>query len=224
MTEAARPPPRVGLVEDDPLLRQFYSSLIQLSGDLNLAFAAASLAEASAAIDEHAPDLCLVDVGLPDGSGIDLVRTLKRGGSRVLILTVFADRATVMASLRAGADGYVLKSAGQNELLAQIRQTLAGQSPISPQIAVYMLELFKSAELPTRTAAALTQREVEVLSILARGLTYDETAAALGVSANTVRDFIKKIYVKLDVHTRTEALYEAAVLGVIGQGPKTEAS
>lgn len=212
----------IGVVEDDPPLLRFYSALVEVAEGLELAFAASTLAEARAAIDRCSPDLCLIDLGLPDGSGIEIVRELKKyGRSRILVSTVLGDRATVMAALKAGADGYILKSMGQNELLAHIRDTLNGFTPISPRIASYLLELLKEApqEAAAASTAKLTQREAEILAIFGRGLTYEETAAALGVSANTVRDFVKKIYAKLDVHSRSEAVYEAAALGLIDGTP-----
>jgi len=210
---------RIGIVEDDTPLMNFYAALVQVSGDLELAFAARTLAEARAAIESGSPSLCLVDLGLPDGSGIDLVRDLKaRGRCKVLVSTVLGDRTTVMSALKAGADGYILKSLSQAEILVHIRQTLNGFTPISPQVATYLIELLKPQQTTPaapEAAHALTAREAEILSIFGRGLTYDETAHALGISANTVRDFVKKIYAKLDVHTRAEAVFEAKSMGLI---------
>jgi DNA-binding NarL/FixJ family response regulator len=213
---------RIGIVEDDALLMSFYVAVVQATVDLELVFAAATLGEARAAAGRVVPDLCIVDLGLPDGSGIDFVRELKaRTDVKVLVSTVLGDRATVMSALKAGADGYILKSMSEGEILTHVRQVLAGFTPISPQVATYLIELLKPHSEPVEHAAAqtLTPREAELLSIFARGLTYDEAAAALGVSVNTIRNFVKKIYAKLNVHTRTEALFEAQSLGLIDLRP-----
>ena len=208
--------PKVGIVEDDSAVRAFFAAAIARGG-LDVAFAAGSLGEALAAIRAGVPDLCLVDLGLPDGSGVDFITELKtRSDAKALVSTVFGDRATVLRALRAGADGYILKSLGEADLLHHVRQTLDGFTPVSPQVATYLLEILK-----TRSAGvidprdALTDKETEILTVFGRGLTYAETAATLGLSANTIRDYVKKIYAKLNVHSRTEALFEARSLGII---------
>ena len=211
---------RIGIVEDDPTVLQFLVSLIGGTDDLTLAFAATSISEARDAVARQAPALCLIDLGLPDGNGLDIVREMKARASKALVLTVFGDRATVIKVLKAGADGYIIKSMGQADILSHIRSTLAGFTPVSPQAATYLLELLNPA-LPSDIGAAdcrLSPRETEVLSVFCRGLTYEETAHALGISINTVRDFVKKIYAKLDVSTRTEAMFEAQQRGLLNPG------
>ncbi len=224
MAPAETSPRRIGIVEDDPAVMKFFVSVISGADDLDLAFAVGTRAEALAAISGGHPCLCLIDLGLPDGSGIDIVRLLKsRGESKALVTTVLGDRATVMKVLRAGADGYVLKSMGQADILTHIRGTLAGYTPVSPQIATYLLELLRPApQTNPETGVMLTPREAEVLAIFCRGLTYGETAEALGISINTVRDHVKKIYMKLDVTTRGEAMFEAQQLGLIGEAHRQE--
>lgn len=209
---------RAGLVEDDPRLLAYYSGIVAEAPDLKLAFAVSTLAEGLRLTEAQKPQILLVDLGLPDGNGLDLVRAVKANGeSKILVLTVLGDRATVIAALTAGADGYILKSLKEDEMLTHIRQTLSGFTPISAQVATYLLELLR----PKRTAApaglscALSERESEVLAVFSRGLTYDETGQALNISANTVRDYVKKIYAKLKVHSRSEALFEAQTLGLI---------
>jgi len=209
--------PRVGIVEDDPAVRRFFVATLAGSRAFETAFAAGSLAEAREAVRGGTPDLCIVDLGLPDGSGVDLIGELKQlGGVRVLVATVLGDRSTVLTALRAGADGYLLKTSSAEDLLNHVRQTLAGFTPISPQVASYLLELLKPSA-PAGNAAALTLRETELLTIFSRGLSYEEAARVLGITSNTVRDFVKKIYAKLQVHSRSEALFEARSLGLIGR-------
>ena len=219
--ESARKSFRIGIVEDDPPLLSFYSALVTVSDDMVLSFAERKLADARAQLTKGIPDLCMVDLGLPDGSGVELVRELKamRADCKVLVMTVLGDRKTVMTALKAGADGYILKSLNQADIQMHMRQTLNGFTPISPQVATYLIEMLQSKSVPgSESTQSLTPREVEVLSVCGRGLTYDETAQVLGITANTVRDFVKKIYAKLDVHSRAEALFEASSLGLLRDG------
>lgn len=213
----------IGIVEDDPAARRFFCSVIGRDDSLTVAFEATTLTEARAALGQTRPGLCLVDLGLPDGNGIDLVSELKAGGDiKVLVTTVLGDRTTVMAALKAGADGYILKTSRAADMLGHIHQTLDGFTPISPQVATYLLEVLRpqpSSPAVTEDGETLTDREVEILGIFSRGLTYDETARVLGISPNTVRDFVKKIYGKLKVHSRSEALFEALSLGLLDREP-----
>jgi DNA-binding NarL/FixJ family response regulator len=217
-TEPPSAPRRIGVVEDDPVVLTYFTSVLGQSEGLEIAFVARSLAEAREAVSAGAPDLCLVDLGLPDGSGIDLLRELKAAGdAKVLVATVLGDRSTVLSVLKAGADGYILKTSSADDILSYVRQTLDGFTPISAQVATYLMEILR----PTPAEGAgelLTAREAETLAIFSRGLSYDETARVLGISANTVRDFVRKIYAKLRVHNRSEALFEARNLGLLDEG------
>lgn len=216
------PRPRIGVVEDDLDLLDHFSALIRSTEDLELTFAVASLAEATLAVSLHQPDLCLVDLNLPDGSGMELIKALKkRPGTKALVITVLGDRRTVIAALKQGADGYVLKSGHPEHLLEDIRQTLAGFTPVSPQIATYMLELLKSPQEPAPglPGVALTPREIEVLSLFGRGMSYRETASILEISPHTVSDYVKKIYDKLSVNSRSEAVFEARCRGLLHDRP-----
>lgn len=213
------PARRIGLVEDDLETRLYLEQVIEEAPDLEVAFSVGGLAEALRRSAATPADLCLVDLKLPDGSGVDFVRRIKAGsGARCLILTVLGDRASVLVALRAGADGYLLKDASPLPLVESIRATLRGETPISPQAARFLLELYKAA-LPTLAEDAaqtsLTAREVEVLKLFSRGLSYGEAAGALAISPHTVRDHVKAIYRKLAVHSRSEAVFEARQLGVI---------
>jgi DNA-binding NarL/FixJ family response regulator len=210
----------VGIVEDDPHYQAFIEQLVGTTPGLACAFTTDNVQGALALFGAHGPRICLVDLALPDGSGIDLVRHIKTSSDgRVLVLSVLGDQATVMEALRAGADGYVLKDMPGPQIVESIRQTLAGFAPISPQVAVYLTRLLSSpasAEPETRGAElSLTDREAETLSMFAKGLSYREAAEVLGVSPHTISDFVKKIYRKLDVHSRGEAVFEAQSLGLI---------
>ncbi|MBS0389449.1 MAG: response regulator transcription factor [Proteobacteria bacterium] len=210
---------RVGILEDDPDLRLYLEQIVGESAELALAFSAGSVAEAVARSAAARPDLCLVDLQLPDGSGLDFIAALKATASpaRCLILTVLGDRESVLAALRSGADGYLLKDTPPEPLRRAMLATLVGETPLSPRAAAYLLEIWRStpaaAKLPSD--AALTAREIEVLGLFSRGLSYREAAASLGISAHTVGDHVKAIYRKLDVHSCTEAIFEARQLGLM---------
>lgn len=228
-------PTSVGIVEDDDRLRGFLASVIEGAEGLHLAFSASTVRASLDRLKSEDVALCLIDLNLPDGSGVEVIKAVKRcEGAKALVLSVLGDRVTVMQALAAGADGYLLKSGRPDFILREIRQTLDGLAPVSPQIAAYLLELARTpAEPSTNSAAcieqpALTPRECQLLDLFARGLSYRETAEALGISVNTVSDHVRKIYAKLSVHSRSEAVFEAQSLGLIDgvsparPGPKSE--
>lgn len=209
---------RVGVLEDDADLRLYLEQIIQDGEDLQLAFAVGTVAAAIAQVESSRPDLCLVDLQLPDGSGLDFIAALKKvSNARCLILTILGDRQSVLTALRAGADGYLLKDTAPGPLRHAMLATLAGETPISPRAASFLLELWKATSaIPDRSPeGVLTAREVDVLVLFSRGLSYRETAAALGISAHTIGDHVKTIYRKLDVHSRSEAIFEARQLGLM---------
>lgn len=207
----------VGILEDDDIVGDTLAEVLSGADDLKLAFRARTVAEAREALAAAAPDLCLVDLNLPDGDGMDFIAALKaQSAARALVLTVFGDRNTVMRALKGGADGYLLKSATREEILKSLRQVLEGFTPVSPQVATYLLEILRGPKsAPQREAPVLVEREIDILGLFSRGFTYEETAARLGLTKNTVRDYVKKIYGKLSVHSRSEAVFEAQSLGLI---------
>lgn len=219
MTSGADRPGRIGIVEDDGHLRVYIESIIADTPGMEVAFSEGTVAGAKRRCAEGLPDLCLVDLKLPDGDGFDVVRHIKASGeSKCLILTVLGDRASVLIALQAGADGYLLKDTPPQLLAASIQSTLQGDTPISPQAARFLLEMYKASSRTVVEGApgnALTAREVDVLRMFSRGLSYRESANALAISQHTIRDHVKAIYRKLSVHSRTEAIFEARQLGVI---------
>lgn len=204
-------------------MRGYLATIVGQSDTLETAFSVGTLAEAKAACDRGGFDLCLVDIGLPDGSGLDLVRYMKaRCGAKSLILTVLGDRQSVLLALHAGADGYLLKDTPPNQLRRSIEATLAGENPISPQAATYLLQMWKAGEgaagpsgEEAEKSGLLTPRETEILRLFSKGLSYREAAGVLGISPHTVGDHVKAIHQKLAVHSRTEAIFEARQLGLI---------
>lgn len=208
---------RIAIVDDDPIVRDYLIEIVTSANELDVAGIAPNLAKARELL-ELKPDLFLVDLGLPDGSGLDFVSEAKAAGdAKTLVLTSFGDRETVVAAIRAGADGYLLKDSAASVILDGIRTTLGGGSPVSPAAAVYMLELLRGKKTFIEPAEAenngLTPREVELLEVFAKGGSYKEAARILGISPFTIGNHVKSIYRKLAVHSRGEAVYEAVKTG-----------
>ncbi|MFM5906063.1 MAG: response regulator [Novosphingobium sp.] len=208
---------RVIVVEDDPIVRDHFIDILSGAADLDLAGCAGSLRQARELLHLK-PDVFLLDIGLPDGSGLDFVGVIKdHCEARVLIVTSFGDRETVVRAIRAGADGYLLKDSDPAAILDGIRVTLAGGAPISAAAAVYLLENLRGQDPMVSVVAeqddGLTPREVELLKIFAKGSSYKEAARVLGISPLTVGNYVKSIYRKLAVHSRGEAVYEAVKTG-----------
>lgn len=210
------PPPRVIVIEDHDATRQSLCHVLASSGQVTVVGSAADHEEAWPLLRQPF-DLALVDLSLGDGLALDLIRDIAIQPERhCLVLTVFGDEASVMAAIGAGASGYVLKDS--TDIVAAVRETLAGGAPLSPGIARFLLRHLRPATgtpAGTATLPVLTPRESQVLESLARGSSYRETAANLGVSYNTVSDHIKAIYRKLAVNSRGEAVFTALSQGLI---------
>jgi DNA-binding NarL/FixJ family response regulator len=226
---------RVLLVEDEPGFAERFASIVRSDPEFELIGVAPNCATARAILATTAPDILLADLGLPDGSGIDIIRETARRYPQcdIMVVTVFGDEDHVLASIEAGAAGYVLKDSIPEEFLGLLRQLRAGGSPITPVIARKLLSRFKStpavdgpsASAATKDAAAtkpnvpniLSPRETEVLTYIAKGFSFNEIADLLGMSAHTVTTHVKRIYQKLAVHSRGEAVYEATQMGLLRQ-------
>jgi DNA-binding NarL/FixJ family response regulator len=206
------------IVEDDPPTRKRIEAAVALVPGLELANSTGSAHEAKAAL--HAtPDVMLVDLGLPDGNGIDLIRDAKRvtPGTRAMVITVFADQQHVMDAIKAGAQGYLLKDGTAEYIGKSIEELIAGGSPISPPIARYLLQSFQDGALPAARdeTPRLTGRELEILTLVAKGFSVSEVGELLGISDRTVTTHVQHIYRKLEVSSRSQAIYEAVNLGLI---------
>jgi len=211
----------VMVVEDDPAFLTRFCGIVASDPEFELFAAVADLASARQAMSKATPDVLLVDLGLPDGSGVELIRETARRypGTDIMVITVFNDEDHVLASIEAGATGYILKDSMPEEFVGLIRQLRAGGSPISPMIARQLLKRFNlTAPAPQARQtedAALSARESEVLSLITKGFSFCEIARLLGVSPHTVTAHVKKIYQKLAVHSRGEAVYEASRMGLV---------
>lgn len=211
-------PASVLLVEDEPNASARVREALASAPSLRVVGTASSLAEATRMLAETAPDLLVTDLGLPDGNGIELIRSVvrRRLPTLCLVHTVFADDQTVFDALEAGALGYLLKDESPRELRRCTLELLAGGSPMSPSIARKVLGRFRApAQADAPEQPRLSAREREVLELIVKGFKYDEIAKLLVISAATVATHAQHIYRKLAVNSRSEAAYEAAQLGLI---------
>lgn len=161
------------------------------------------------------PELALVDLSLPDGTGLDFIRELRKTCPECLcvVVSIHDDDHHVFPALRVGAQGYLLKHQPKAELVASLEGMVQGQPPLSPSIAQRVLATFLQEEISQ--AEALTPREQEVLELIAKGYTLVNVAEALGISRHTVASFVKNIYRKLEVSSRAEATREAIRMGLV---------
>ncbi len=216
MTGATPPVIRVAILEDDAQARKFYANLFVREPGFELAFAAANVAEAQAALPGAKVDVALVDIRLPDGNGLEFIAPfLAETSGKALILTILGDRASVMLAFEFGASGYLLKDTPPEQILRDIRALIHGGCPISPQAAAHLLSLVAPAKTPAlgQTDNILTPRECDVLTMFAKGLSYQDAAAALELSVHTIGDHVKRIYKKMQVRSRSEAVFEAVQNG-----------
>ena len=219
--------PRVLIVEDDSAFRARYAAMLANDASFEVVASVGTGGEGLAMLDLRKPDILLVDLGLPDISGIEVIRhasqTLPK--CECMVVTVFGDEEHVLASIEAGAAGYLLKDASEENFLSGIRELMNGGSPISPIIARRLLRRFH-ADSPAANSAvdtasdealgvALSDREREILLLASKGFNYPEMGKLMSISPHTVTSHVKKIYRKLAVHSRGEAVFEANRMGLI---------
>ena len=224
-TMSSSPPIRVVLVEDEVDFQQMLRHMLDDVPDMVLLAVASTRAQGLQTIETLEMDVLLVDLGLPDGSGIDVIRAahLKRPDCGIMVCTVFGDELHVVQSLEAGAAGYLLKDSSAHSMVGEIRSLHRGGSPISPLIARQILLRFRRqppavASHPSQetTCPLLSAREQEVLELITKGFTADEIAELIAVSRHTVLTFVRRIYKKLQVSSKAEAIYEARNQGLLG--------
>ncbi len=218
---------RVALVEDDVNFQNALMAAIAAAPDISLQGVAGTRTLGLQMLDQTQADVLLVDLGLPDGSGIDVIRTAhaRWPDCNIMVSTTFGDEMHVMQSLEAGASGYLLKDSTPKNMLDEIRSLHGGGSPISPLIARQILMRFRRDEPPAaapepasaKQRAALSAREQEVLVHITKGFTSDEIAELMSVSRHTVLTYVRRIYTKLEVNSKTEAIYEARNQGLLVQ-------
>ena len=205
------------LADDHPVFASGLRAVFEAEPDIVVQAVVGTGREAVAAALEHRPDVAILDIAMPDGDGLSVCAELRQAGlpTRALMLTMFDDDDNVLAALRCGAFGYTLKGAGPDELVAAVRAVARGEVLFGAGIAARMLELFgRSAS--TSPFPQLTDRESEVLGLLAQGLDNAVVARRLGVSAKTVRNHVSNIITKLHVSDRSAAILRARDAGLGG--------
>jgi DNA-binding NarL/FixJ family response regulator len=209
-TERHRPI-RLALVEDMADQRLALARTLQSAAQLELVAVFATAEEAEPGLIALAPEVVLVDIGLPGRSGTELVRALKprMPNTDFVMLTVLEDPVRVFAALAAGASGYLLKQTEPEDLVAAVVDLHHGDAPMSAPIARLVIQSFRQPPSRTAPESELAPREREVLDWLAQGWTYKEIGDRMNVSIGTVRTYIKRIYAKLHVHNRVEAMRAA---------------
>jgi DNA-binding NarL/FixJ family response regulator len=218
------------IVEDQARFRDAFAHSLLAVSDIKLLGIAPDLPQGRRMFDQLHPDVLLVDLDLPGGSGIELIRhaAQTRPDCEVMVISVFGDEQHVLTSIEAGATGYLLKDSLALDLPEQLRALRAGGSPISPIIARRLLarlapSLHRASALPQGVGAnshsndeeiaALSEQESRVLHLASKGFTFDEIAQFLQVSPHTVMTYVKRVYRKLHVRSKVEAIYEARRLG-----------
>jgi DNA-binding NarL/FixJ family response regulator len=198
----------VSIVDDEADLREHIAGYLAAAGNIRCKSAYASAEEALEHLPRDKPDVILMDINLGEMDGIECVRrlTVLMPKAQVLMLTVFEDTDKIFRALAAGASGYLLKRMSPKTLLESIEEVCAGGSPMSAPIARKVVQSFKAAPARGDESVDLSPRERSVLDGLAGGLAYKQIADELGVSIHTVRNYIRRIYEKLHVCTRTEAV------------------
>lgn len=203
------------ILEDHPEAQKVLKAVLEeaLKGiEVSLA---STIGEAQALIENHQYDFALLDISLPDGSGVEFITQIKDRypNTQIVMATIYADDKHLFAALRNGAQGYLLKEQPRAELVKAVNGAISGQPPLTPSIAQRILSEFS---LPSdENPIDLTPREQAVLSLLAKGIRRKEIANYLGISVHTVSDYLKSVYAKLGVHSSVEASMEASRLGLL---------
>lgn len=208
----------VMVVEDDAPMRRHLETAIEAHSELELTGSFDNVSDAVTALSTGIPDVLVTDLGLPDGSGLEVIRCLKqkKSDALALVVTVMGDEKSVIEAIQHGASGYLLKDESIEAVAASIVSLLGGGSPISPPIARYLMTRLQNEVAPVDDdRPTLSEREFEVLSLVAKGFRYPEIAEILGISTHTVTTYIRRIYGKLEVSSRGEAVFEAVHLGLI---------
>jgi len=199
---------KVAIVDDDEGIRTSLAALIRRNASFRLAGDYADAETALKEIPRHPPDVVLMDINLPGMKGYECVRQLKAALPAVqfLMLTVYEDSDSLFNSLKAGASGYLLKRTASARLLEAIRDVHSGGAPMTPQLARRVVQFFSKPAGADSPVARLTPGEKEFLDQLANGYAYKEIADRMKISIDTVRSYVRTVYEKLHVHSRTEAV------------------
>lgn len=202
---------RTAIVEDMRDIREGLATLINFTDGFACTGAYRSMEEAIPRISKSVPDVLLSDIGLPGMNGIEGIRILKEQlpSMTVLMLTIYDDDDRIFDAICAGASGYLLKRTPPAKLLENIREAVSGGAPMSPEVAMRVIKLFREVRPPEKVDYDLTPHETRLLRLLVEGHNYTTAADELGVSYNTIKFHMRHIYEKLQVHSKSEAVSKA---------------
>lgn len=209
------------IVEDDRIFRARFQSILGSDASLNVVGAVDTLALGMRAIEQTPLDALVVDLGLIDGDGTELIRAAARLQPQcaVMVVTVFGDEEHVVNAIEAGAIGYLLKDSSSEDMLGALHDLLRGGSPISPMVARLVLSRMRgppaTSDAPVDPSVGLSEREAEILTLVAKGFSFAEICDLLSITVNTVKTHVNRTYRKLGVNSRGQAVHEAARLGLI---------
>jgi DNA-binding NarL/FixJ family response regulator len=212
---ASSPPPemKVAIIEDQRKFREYVAALIDGSPGFRCVGSYRSMEEALDRLRAagELPDIVLVDIGLPGMDGIEGIRILKGRHPQLILLvhTVYDGDERIFNALCAGASGYLLKKTSPARLLESLHEAMAGGAPMTPEVAHQVIRLFREFRLPEQAHVLLTPHEVRLLEMLAEGHNYETAATELGVTTHTISFHLQRIYEKLHVHSKTEAVAKA---------------
>lgn len=212
-------PITVAIVEDEPEVRLRFESAVRSHPRLSLLFAASTAAQTIELTKRRPADVFLVDLGLPDRDGRDIIKwlTAQYPTALAMVVTVFADEEHVLTSLEAGAVGYLLKDTPSDEMGRHIVELYEGGSPISPSVARSVLKRFigKKPGRVINVDNPLSERELQVLQLIEKGMSYEEVSEILGITWHTVTAHLRHVYRKLQVNSRGQAVFEAKQRGFL---------
>jgi DNA-binding NarL/FixJ family response regulator len=210
-TKPAPQPIKVAIIEDHYKFREALEFLLNHTTGYQCVGSFRSMEEALEKIKFNLPDVALVDIGLPGMSGVEGVRILKERHPSVVLLinTVYDDDERIFQALCAGASGYLLKKTPPARLIESLNEAIAGGAPMSPEVARRVLALFREIRPPEHEDYQLTPHELRLLKLLTEGHSYKTAATELGVSVKTISFHLQKIYEKLQVHSKSEAVAKA---------------
>ena len=207
------------LLEDHPETRQWLSEILQAAFVSVQVHEAASIAQANLLLSKGHYELAMIDLNLPDGTGVDFITTLKKQSPETyaVVATIFDDDEHLFPALEAGAEGYLLKDLSSDDFIESLKGIIKGEPAISPAIARRLIGHFNKPvrNKVKKNQTELSERETEILRRIASGLNRTEAAKLLNISPNTVASHLKKIYSKLNVSSRAEATLEALRLGLV---------
>lgn len=205
---------KILLLEDHEDTRSWLHSLIVKVWQSPVVIEAATVATALRALETQTFEFALLDINLPDGSGIDIAKRITdmKTNTYIVMATIYDDDEHLFDALASGAQGYLLKEQSEDELIKKLLAMLAGEPPLSPAIALKMIHHFQQNQLPSHD---LTPREVDVLTLVAKGLSRKQIAELLELRIHTVSGYIKTVYSKLNINSKSEAALEAARIGLI---------